>query len=243
MSSATKDFIRGLRFDAEDTLHRPPIHIRRISLESPHENYLIAILHHVLYDGISLPMLFDYVKAVYNGEFPLTAQFFTLARRIISLEARSTDYWESRLKGLHSWTFPRKVCSTADAWRASKVVNVPKGAIDRFCRRYGVSAQSIVQAAWAKVLATYSKPPDVVYGQMVSGRMLTGSDKVIGPMFVSTHFIWERTVSLDESRIQFLAGLPLGSNKQGEIWCALYTSSTWKHSPGTTLPFGGYNKF
>jgi hypothetical protein len=98
-------------------------------------------------------MLFDYVKAIYSDESPFTAQFYTLARRITSLEARATDYWESRLKGVHPWAFPREVSSTADAWRASKVVKLPKETIDRFCRRYGVSAQSIAQASWAKVLA------------------------------------------------------------------------------------------
>lgn len=189
MDSAAKEFIRGHYFEVEDTLHRPPIYLRHVSLGSLRENYLIVVLHHALYDGISLPMLFDYVKAVYNDESPLTAQFYPLARRITSLEARSTEYWESRLKGVQSWMFPRKVSSTVDAWRASKVVNTPKEAIDRFCRRYEVSAQSIAQAAWAKVLATYSKHLDVVYGQVVSGRTIAGSDEIIGPMFVSAYIL------------------------------------------------------
>lgn len=189
IGSAAKDFIRGLRFDVEDTLHRPPIYLRHISLDSLGENYLIVVLHHSLYDAISLPMLLDYVKAVYKEEFPLTAQFYMLARRITSLETCSTEYWESRLKGVRPWKFPRKPFSTADAWRAFKVINAPKEAIDRFSRRYGVSAQSIAQAAWAKVLAIHSKRLDVVFGQVVSGRTITESDNVIGPMFVSARFI------------------------------------------------------
>ena len=132
-------------------------------------------------------MLFDYVKAVYKGDPPSTTQFHTFSGRITSLEASATDYWGTRLKGVHPWAFPRKTSSTTDAWRTSKVVNVPKEAIDRFCRRYEVSAQSIAQAAWTKVLAMSSKHLDVVYGQVVSGRTTAGSEKIIGPVFVSTH--------------------------------------------------------
>ena len=185
IEDGARDFIRSLRFDVEDALHRPPVYLRHISSD---EDHLVVILHHALYDGISLPMLFDYVKAVYKGDPPLTTQFHTLSRRITSLEAYATDYWETRLNGVHPWTFPRVVSSTPNAWRASKVVTLLKETIDRFCRRYDVSAQSIAQASWANVLAICSKRLDVVYGQVVSGRTITGSDKIIGPVFVSVRF-------------------------------------------------------
>ena len=171
-------------------------------------------------------MLFDYVKAVYRGDSPSATPFYALARRITSLEARATSYWESRLKGARSWSFPRNVSSTTDAWRASKVVNVPKEATDRFCRRYGVSAQSIAQAAWAKVLAIRSVHLDVVYGHVVSGRMIAESEKVIGPMFVSASFFWGQSIPLNESRTQFLVGLLLVSVKRAGIWCDPYTNTT-----------------
>jgi len=185
IDNAAKEFVQSLQFDAEDALHRPPVYLRHVSSD---EDYLIVVLHHALYDGLSLPMLFSYVKAVYGGDPPITTQFHMLSRQITSLEDRATDYWGARLKGVHPWAFPREVSSTADAWRASKVVNLPKEVIDRFCRRYEVSAQSVAQASWAKALAIYSKRPDVVYGQVVSGRTMAGSERIIGPVFVSTHF-------------------------------------------------------
>ena len=191
------DFIRSLRFEAEDAFHRPPVYLRHISLSSG-EDYLIVVLHHALYDGISLPMLFNYVKAVYKGNPPSTSQFHTFSRRITSLEARATDYWATRLKGIHSWSFPRKVSSTTNAWRTSKAVKVPKETIDRFCRRHDVSAQSIAQAAWAKILAISSKHLDVIYGQVVSGRTTAGSENIIGPVFVSTRFTCQQSVFLNE---------------------------------------------
>lgn len=200
IENAAKDFVRGLHFDAEDPFHRPPVYFRHISSDG---EYLIVVLHHALYDGISLPMLFNYVKAVYAGNAPSTIQFHTLSRRITSLETQAMDYWETRLDGIRPWEFPRAVSSSVDAWRASKVVDLPKETIDRFCRRYEVSAQSIAQASWAKVLAIFSKRLDVVYGQVVSGRTVAGSGEVIGPAFVSTRFIcqllfflikWQNTI-------------------------------------------------
>ena len=195
IDNAAKEFITGLGFGAEDALHHPPVHLRHVSSGG---DYLIVVLHHALYDGISLPMLFDYVKAAYTGNPPSTVQFHTISRWITSLETQATGYWGTRLKGVHPWAFPREISSPANAWRASKVVNLPKGVIDRFCRRYEVSAQSIAQASWAKVLAICSKRLDVVYGQVVSGRTVAGTEKVIGPVFVSIRFACRRPVYLNK---------------------------------------------
>ena len=186
IDNAAGDFIRSLHSNAEDAFHHPPVYLRHISSSSG-EDYLIVVLHHALYDGIPLPTLFGYVKATCKGNPPSTTQFHAFSRRFISLEARATDYWASRLKGVHPWAFPRRISSTADAWRTSKVANIPKETIDRFCRRYEVSAQSIAQAALMKVLATSSKHLDVIYGQAVSGRTVAESENIIGPAFVSTH--------------------------------------------------------
>jgi hypothetical protein len=100
---------------------------------------------------------------------PPPSSIHFLAR--LPLSKCATDYWVTRLKGVHPWAFPQKLSSTADAWRTSKAVNIPKETIDRVCRRYEVSAQSIAQAAWAKVLAISSKHLDVIYGQVVSSRI------------------------------------------------------------------------
>jgi len=185
IDNAAKEFIGSLDFGVEDALRHPPVYLRHVSSD---EDYLVVVLHHALYDGISLPMLFDYVKAVYNGSPPPTTQFHTISRRVTSLESQATDYWVARLNGVRPWAFTREDYPTANAWRASKVVNLPKENVDRFCRRYEVSAQSIAQASWAKVLAICSKRLDAVYGQVVSGRTVAGSEKVIGPVFVSNHF-------------------------------------------------------
>ena len=239
VENAAKDFIRSLHFDAEDALHRPPVYLRHIHCDG---DYLIVVLHHALYDGISLPMLFNYVKMVYIGDPPSTTQFHAFSRRITSLEPQATDYWVARLRGVHPRAFPRVAPPSVDAWRASKTVDLSKETIDRFCRRYEVSAQSIAQASWAKVLAIYLKYLDVVYGQVVSGRTVTGSGEIIGPVFVSTHPACWRSVSLIHDRIPSLAGSLSGSNKQVGTSYAPYTSSTWKLSLGTTLPFGRYSE-
>lgn len=187
IDDAAKDFIRSLHFGTEDALHRPPVYFHHVPLSSGEESLIVA-LHHALYDGISLPMLFDYVKAMYKNDPPPIAQFHTFSRRVVFLEARASEYWETRLKGVRPWAFPRKTSSAVDGWRTSRVVNVHKEAIDRFCRRYEVSAQSIAQAAWARVLAISSKHLDVIYGQVVSGRTMAGSENIIGPLFVSASF-------------------------------------------------------
>jgi hypothetical protein len=106
--------------------NRPPVYLRHISSSSG-EDYLIVVLHHALYDGISLPMLFKYIKAVCKGNPPSTSQFHMFSCWITSLEVHATDYWVTRLKGVHPWAFPQKLSSTADAWHTSKGGKHSKG--------------------------------------------------------------------------------------------------------------------
>jgi len=53
IDNAAKEFLSGLDFVGEDPLHHPPIPPPVTYLL----NYLVVALHHVFYDGVSLPTL------------------------------------------------------------------------------------------------------------------------------------------------------------------------------------------
>lgn len=187
LGSATKEFIASLPFNQEDAFDRPPLYIHQVSCET---EYLIVVLHHALYDGVSLPILFGFVRELYKdrNQPPPLPQFSTISKAMVASEDAATTYWEKRLQMVKSCTYPRLRSAFTDAWRSSKRIDLPLSSIQRFCRRYQVAPQAVAQAAWATILATKLQRLDIVFGQVVSGRTLRGSEAVIGPVFVGSKF-------------------------------------------------------
>ncbi|KAL0578432.1 Non-ribosomal peptide synthetase [Marasmius crinis-equi] len=176
-------FISSLSFKDETTFARPPVHFLHLMGS---ENYLIIVLHHALYDGIAIPKLFRRVRRLYRDlDVPSPVKFLPIADAILMQEKGGTKYWTSQLEGSRPCQIPR-VSSTSGseaAWRSSVSLNLSAGELRRFCRRYHVHPQCLGQAAWAKVLARKVGSPDVVFGQVISGRTLPDADDVIGPVF------------------------------------------------------------
>jgi hypothetical protein len=183
LKNATLEFIKRLPLDQDGAFDRPPIYFHHVTCDV---DYLIVVLHHSLYDGISLPLLFQLVRELYfdctkQSNLP---QFWTISRRMAATEAAGTQYWTSRLQNVKPCLYPRQNPTSVNAWRAQKQVELPVSSIQRFCQRYQIAPQAIAQAAWAAVLASSLRRLDVVFGHVVSGRTLRDSENVIGPVFV-----------------------------------------------------------
>ncbi|KAF9257797.1 hypothetical protein L218DRAFT_85650 [Marasmius fiardii PR-910] len=186
ISSITNDFISSLSFKDENALAHPPIYFLHVSGDTDQEQYVIVVLHHALYDGIAIPQIFRRVRQIYHDvTVPRPVPFLPVADAILLQEKGGTEYWASKLEGVKPCYFPRESVSlrSEDAWRASVVLDLSAEEIRRFCRRYHVHPQCLGQAAWAKVLARRVGSPDVIFGQVISGRTIPGADSVVGPVF------------------------------------------------------------
>jgi hypothetical protein len=104
---------------------------------------------------------------------------------ILVQEKDGANFWADSLKGFHPPRISRDRSVSSDAWRSSLTLDLDSAVIDRTCRRYQISSQSIMQLAWAKVLANRYQNVDVVFGQVVSGRALPKAMDVVAPLFVS----------------------------------------------------------
>ncbi|KAG8734468.1 Non-ribosomal peptide synthetase [Ceratobasidium sp. 423] len=181
-SSALSEFISDLPFTDIHDFRRPPLHLCHFNVDD--YDYLLVVLHHALYDGISLPLLFHRVRSIYHGINPLSSvSFHDLVPQILIQEHFGTSYWVKRLAGASVYTFPRTSNTSAGAWRSSAECQVELAEIQRTCRRYQVNVQCFGQAAMAKLLAQLSEQTSVVFGQVISGRTLPGAEEVIGPVF------------------------------------------------------------
>lgn len=183
-STALSEFISTLPFADVADFARPPLRLCHFTTNEG--GCLLVVLHHALYDGISLPLLFNQVRRVYHGiNAPPPASFHELVPEILIQEHLGTSYWAKRLEGATPFMLPRAPSSTRGAWRNSTQCEIGLDDIQRTCRRYQVNVQCLGQAAMANVLSRMSGHQDVLFGQVISGRTLPGAETVIGPVFVS----------------------------------------------------------
>ncbi|GAB1517179.1 Non-ribosomal peptide synthetase [Rhizoctonia solani] len=181
-SSALSQFISDLPLTEVHDLKTPPLYLCHFNVDNC--DYLLVVLHHALYDGISLPLLFHRVRSIYHGvATPNSVSFHELVPRILIQEHFGTSYWAKKLTGASVFTFPRTPNTSANAWRSSTECKIELANIQRTCRRYEVNVQCLGQAAMARVLSHLSEQNDVIFGQVVSGRTLPGAEEVIGPVF------------------------------------------------------------
>ncbi|KIY43686.1 hypothetical protein FISHEDRAFT_78528 [Fistulina hepatica ATCC 64428] len=176
------EFMGTLSFRDVTDFRRPPLFFRSFLGD---RSYLVVAFHHALYDGISLVKLFQHVRRFYDDEpHVMVAPFHVLSDAIVNRERTGLPFWKECLQGVHTHTFARSGNSSVKAWRASLPIATSLFEIQRVCRRYHVNVQCLGQAAWAKVLAQHFHCDDVIFGQVVSGRLIRpDAVDVIGPVF------------------------------------------------------------
>ncbi|KAF8610148.1 hypothetical protein BDV93DRAFT_517326 [Ceratobasidium sp. AG-I] len=181
-STALSEFISTLPLTDVADFAQPPL--RLCHFTTSEGDYLLVVLHHALYDGISLPLLFNRVRSIYHDiSGPPPSSFHDLIPEILIQEHLGTPYWVKRLEGATPFMLPRALSGIEGAWRNSIQCEVSLDDIQRTCRRYQVNVQCLGQAAMAKVLSRVSGHQDVLFGQVISGRTLPGAETVIGPVF------------------------------------------------------------
>src|SRR5262249_24180232 len=165
-------------------------------------HYFVWSSHHALLDGWSCALLIQELVTYYGAycrgeELDLPASrpfrdYITWLQRqsVSSAEA----FWRRTLLGFHSPTplptRPNHLSETENAQRSEQEQILPPSitsVLHSIARQSQVTLNTIVQGAWALVLAHYSGCGDVVFGAIVSGRpaTLTGIGTMVG-MFTNT---------------------------------------------------------
>ena len=197
-----KSLLDSLRWEDSTDFSQPPVWFRLfISTNNAIASRLSLVIHHSLYDGLSIGKLFAAVERLYRGD-PLSppTQFHTLLPDIFYQETEGTSFWLKRLQGFHPAPLPdprlstsRVICTvTKDIVISSSHLSILANA--------GVTIRCLFQAAVAKLLASLTGFNDVVFGHVVSGRGIANSEDVIGPMLVSTRYHWQRVLCSRDSR-------------------------------------------
>ncbi len=178
---------RARRFD----MATPPLLRCALLRTGPGESVFVLTFHHALLDGWSLPVLLDELMAVYADDAlppatPYRRYLEWLSARDVGA-ARAT--WVSALGGVE----PLLVAGPAageDTFPGRSERHLParlSETVREFARRRGLTINTVMQGAWAQVLATLSGRQDVVFGATVSGRPaeVPGIETMVG-LFINT---------------------------------------------------------
>jgi non-ribosomal peptide synthetase component F len=166
------------------------------------EYQFVWVHHHLLLDGWSSPIVFqellsDY-EALCRGE-SWTPEPTPPYRDYISWllkqdRSQAETFWKQTLQG---FTVPTSlqhlqqigIPEEATGYRERELFLSAQmtGALETFAKQHQLTINTLVQGAWALLLARYSGQSDVAFGATVSGRppTLNGVDRMVG-LFINT---------------------------------------------------------
>jgi ferricrocin synthase len=176
-------FLSEWKFDTELALEEPPVRVRVFELTSGDVIQVLRI-HHALYDGISIGLLFHRVQQIYLGNpFAPSMNFQDALPILLSSERKGGQFWKDYLRGFQATIFSNR--GSFDPFVIDKTLSVLRTSIDSACRDVGVTFQSFGQAALWKILSQLFRSSDITFGHVISGRNLLDDVDVIGPILVS----------------------------------------------------------
>ncbi|MEU2156431.1 amino acid adenylation domain-containing protein [Streptomyces sp. NPDC019396] len=200
--------LEELRAAGFDLLKAPLVRLQRYLLSD--EVQLVVQLHHYsLLDGWSCMQLRRDLLAAYlafaTGERPELPAPMPFERHVEWLDGQdrdaAADFWAGYLRDCPGpWaqdTVPEAGTGNEPAGRADGATTRPLrlltelpadllDGLDALGRKHGVTFATLVQLAWAVVLAERTGHEDVVFGITASGRpALPGAESAVGP-FIST---------------------------------------------------------
>ncbi|KAG6015234.1 NRPS protein [Claviceps pusilla] len=150
-------------------------------------NYMVISMAHALYDGWSLALLYDDLKAAYQGKLQSREYLRILTTQsVLCMSSDSDGFWKTYLANTRPTVLiQEKTLSTNQnpsvVYRKECVDPQSTSTITSFCRRNTLSLQSICTACWAVVLGFLAKSLDPVFGVVLSGRDFDGADKLMFP--------------------------------------------------------------
>jgi amino acid adenylation domain-containing protein len=148
--------------------------------------HLILTMHHAVYDGWSMPLIFDRINKTYAGldTFRPTS-FKNFIKHLIDLDpAVAKDYWRERLAGASPHQFPplpEKGYTTRADSLLEHYVTVPTSAHSK------LTLATIIRGAWALAASLYMGHSDIVFGETLTGRSapVSGIELIEGPMITT----------------------------------------------------------
>ena len=163
-----------------------------------HEDaHFIWTFHHALLDGWSVPILMDETARIYMAlsqglepELPPIQDYTRYMTWLAGIDRdEAAAYWRELLHGFEraNALAPEPSEESRFAHWDRSMDSEQSARLNECARVHGLTASTLIQGAWAVLLARYSGSDDVVFGITVSGRPpeLDGMDRMTG-LFINT---------------------------------------------------------
>ncbi|KAK0642682.1 Nonribosomal peptide synthetase 2 [Lasiodiplodia hormozganensis] len=199
IARAIDDVVAAAVFPNEADFRAPPL--RATLITSGEQKVLVITLHHALYDGHSVPLIFADLAAAYHSQSITSRPSFSAAARAIATaqqtQGNENSYWSRRLAGYRKAALRDRPGSSADD-NGGKLHTIDLAlapasqSILAACAALGITLQTAALLAFGKALAAQlAGVRDVVFGHVLAGRDVEGvedADAVVGPLFNTVPF-------------------------------------------------------
>ncbi|KAF3037841.1 nrps [Didymella heteroderae] len=154
--------------------------------EGSEKAHFIITMHHAVYDGWSMPLVFDRINRAFVGmNTPRPVTFKNFIKYLTSQDPSvSKDYWRERLNGASPHQFPplpeKGYITRADSL-LEHYVNVPTTAHNK------LTLATIIRGAWALTSSLYMGHTDIIFGETLTGRSapVNAIEEIEGPMITT----------------------------------------------------------
>jgi amino acid adenylation domain-containing protein len=148
--------------------------------------FLVLSMAHALYDGWSLGLIHQDVRAAYHGSYvPRPSYQGYLTRRMTTSTTEAKQFWSGYLAGAQATLLPQRGPVSADKepdiHRIEITSTIPSSLVKSFCKRHAISLQVLSQACWAAVIAPRTRSLDVTFGVVLSGRDTEEAESLLFP--------------------------------------------------------------
>nr|ABF29402.1 nonribosomal peptide synthetase [Xylaria sp. BCC 1067] len=172
----------------------------------------LLTIHHSLYDGWSLPLLWRQALNAYRGQEISPQPFNRFIHHIMQVDG-TEDFWKAQMKDLNAAQFPPLPHVDYNPNPSQSLTHVVAD-LPTYKGEHTLSV--MVQLAWAVILSHYTGSDDVVFGLTTNGRSaaidgisdITGPTVATFPLRVSVDMDKTVEVSLLELQQQTIAMMP-----------------------------------
>jgi amino acid adenylation domain-containing protein len=149
---------------------------------------LLVSMHHALYDGIALTVLYEEIETLYhNYSLPPAVPFAPFLQSMISMKTEESDqFWEATLRNISPTRFNRMNHQRMNETNIQRISSKSSlHWVEDSAKKYSTSLLAVCNAVWASILSERTQQSDICFGNIVSGRTVPvdGIERLVAPCF------------------------------------------------------------
>ena len=178
-------------------------------LKTTNSVYLFIDFHHIIFDGTSMQILLQDISSAYEANIlqEETWSGFEVAQEEDAL--RHTDNynkaveWNKTMFGtldVTSLPIPDNNSEQVSIGKYTHLISIDPKTLEQFCRRLGITAQVLTNAAFGYLLGTYTHNREALFATVYNGRTDLKTQRTIAMMVktIAIHISWNENMTIRE---------------------------------------------